>query len=297
MVWITPGDDGTPRNFGVARFTLPAGGDGDYKIQTWVSPLFDGASSADSDFHVVKNGQEVFGQFLAPNTQGGYTNTIHLVSGDTIDLDVGRGADGLQAGTALKIQASLSLVVAVNEPPVAKATIRPLANLSSKITNPQIISTNGSNATVILDGSLSTDEENDPLQFFWSTNGAPFAVGIITTNVLELCTYTITLTVTEAGASASDTLTLDIISTDQATEELGLLVDGSTLSRNAKRPLIASLKMGMASLARGDSQAGVNQLQAFQNKVRAQVGRTDPDLAAALIRAAQVIIDAVGSAH
>src|SRR5262249_18829890 len=44
----------------------------------------------------------------------------------------------------------------VNHPPVAKATVGPLAILSSLITNLQIISINGSNATVILDGSLST---------------------------------------------------------------------------------------------------------------------------------------------
>jgi len=57
-VWFGPGDDGTPRNFGVIRLTVPQGGDGDYRLETSVRSLFDAANSADSDVHVVKNGQE-----------------------------------------------------------------------------------------------------------------------------------------------------------------------------------------------------------------------------------------------
>jgi len=33
-----------------------------------------------------------------------------------------------------------------------------------------------------MDGSLSTDEENDPLQFTWLTNGVFFASGKVATN-------------------------------------------------------------------------------------------------------------------
>ena len=40
----------------------------------------------------------------------------------------------------------------------------------------------GSNATVYLDGSRSTDLENDPLQYFWSEGTNALATGVLATN-------------------------------------------------------------------------------------------------------------------
>ena len=57
------------------------------------------------------------------------------------------------------------------------------------------------------------------------------------------------------------------------------------------RPLIASLAAALDSIERGNSVSGVNQLQAFQNKVRAQVA--DPALASQFIEAAQQVIEAL----
>jgi len=59
------------------------------------------------------------------------------------------------------------------------------------------------------------------------------------------------------------------------------------------RPLLASLEAALASLGRGNPGAAINQLQAFEHKVRAQVARRDAALAASLIEAAQEIIDAL----
>ena len=53
------------------------------------------------------------------------------------------------------------------------------------------------------------------------------------------------------------------------------------------------MKASAASFDRGSNQSGINQLSAFQNKVRAQVAKTDPALAAELIASAQAIIDAL----
>lgn len=107
-VYATPGNDGTSRNFSTIRFTVPASEDGIYRIESDVKPIFDGPLSGDSDFHVVKNGQELFGIFLPPNTPGGFTNQLTLRAGDTIDFVTGRGADGLHADrTALKVRAWL----------------------------------------------------------------------------------------------------------------------------------------------------------------------------------------------
>ena len=68
-------------------------------------------------------------------------------------------------------------------------------------------------------------------------------------------------------------------------------LDDATLLRKNQRPLIATLKAAAASFDDGRVQPGVNQLNAFQNKVRAQVAPLDQALADSLINAAQVIID------
>jgi hypothetical protein len=61
------------------------------------------------------------------------------------------------------------------------------------------------------------------------------------------------------------------------------------LPRSRQQPLLATLKAAAASFERGNLVAGLNQLHAFQNKVRAQL--TNPVLAERLTEAAQVIID------
>ena len=68
---------------------------------------FDGPVSGDSEFHVLKNGQEVFGQFVAPNSATGYSNTLALAAGETIDFAVGRGADGSPDHSSLKVHATV----------------------------------------------------------------------------------------------------------------------------------------------------------------------------------------------
>jgi hypothetical protein len=59
------------------------------------------------------------------------------------------------------------------------------------------------------------------------------------------------------------------------------------------RPLTATLQAALASIERGNSIAAANQLQAFQNKVSAQVAPSDPVLAQTVIQHAQAVIDAL----
>src|SRR5262249_40511833 len=59
-------------------------------------------------------------------------------------------------------------------------------------------------------------------------------------------------------------------------------------------PLMATLQAASAALERNNLTAAVNQLEAFQNKVAAQVGRSDPGLARLLERSAQAVIAAIG---
>lgn len=106
-LWVTAGLDGQPQDFGVVRFTLPMGQSGIYRIETRVRDVFEGPSQGDTDFHVVHNGQEIFGRDVAPHETAAYTNEIALVEGDTVEFAVGRGADGSQMGSALKLEALL----------------------------------------------------------------------------------------------------------------------------------------------------------------------------------------------
>jgi len=73
--------------------------------------------------------------------------------------------------------------------------------------------------------------------------------------------------------------------------QLAEMVANSDL-RN-KRPLLASLQAALASIERGSHYSAMGQLGAFQNKVAAQVYRTDPDLAVELIEGAQRVMDAL----
>ncbi len=148
-VMLDCGTDGSPQNFAVVRFTVPANGAGSYQLQTSVRSKYDGGLSADSDFHVVQNGVEIFVKFMPPNSGTGYTNTLALAPGDTIDLMVGRGADGVQSASGLKVQASLTFQ---NSSPVPSILAQPAS---------QSVTT-GSNVTFTVTASGAA-----PLSYQW----------------------------------------------------------------------------------------------------------------------------------
>lgn len=80
----------------------------------------------------------------------------------------------------------------------------------------------------------------------------------------------------------------------KASRELCAQVNGYNIPSGIRNSLCASLNAAAASFDRGNMAAGVNQLRAFQNKVRAQSGKAISSATAnALIAAAQRIIRAV----
>ena len=107
-VFLYSGTDGATNPFGVVRFTVPSGGSSNYLVQTGVRPVYDGGAQGDTDFHVVRNGTELFGQFLAPADGSGYTNTLSLLAGDTLDFMVGRGLDNSGTASGLKIDLTIT---------------------------------------------------------------------------------------------------------------------------------------------------------------------------------------------
>jgi hypothetical protein len=74
------------------------------------------------------------------------------------------------------------------------------------------------------------------------------------------------------------------------------LLNGSNLTEQQKRPLLATLQAANDSMARGNRVAAINQFQAFQAKVADQIGPYNADLAADLIDSAQQFIDFLAGA-
>lgn len=135
--------------------------------------------------------------------------------------------------------------------------------------------------------------ENDPLAYFWSEGTNTFATGMLATNHFAPDLHVITLTVSDGQATGTNSVMLEVLSTAQAVGTLVELVEDSDLGGKNANPLLASLRAAAAAFDRGNLNAGINQLQAFQHKVQAQIAPLDPALAAALIEAAQEIIDAL----
>ena len=112
--------------------------------------------------------------------------------------------------------------------------------------------------------------------------------------VLPVGTHTIQLVVSDATLSATNETPIEVITAGEAVNRLA-----SSLSSNFPRPqpLLAALNAAIASADRSNPTAAINQLLAFQNKVRAQVEPLDPALAAALIQSAQEVIDALSGGN
>jgi hypothetical protein len=119
-VWFYPGPstiDGSAdasesiaaqANFGVLRFTVPADGGGDYDVLAAVRSAYTGPISGDTDFHVLVNGTEVFGEFLPAEGRTAYNTQLSLNPGDTVDFVIGRGEDNSYHGSGLIIDATLA---------------------------------------------------------------------------------------------------------------------------------------------------------------------------------------------
>ena len=171
--------------------------------------------------------------------------------------------------------------------------VSPLFQISTNDTDFVVLSPDNTNAAVIFDARLSSDVENDPLQYFWFEAGDTNAFGstVMVTNVLQVGAHEIVLLVRDGVATGTQSLTVEVITSAQAVAGLLLLVDDNVTSGKNKRPLVATLNAAMASFDRYSFEAGINQLVAFQNKVLAQVAPSDPTIAGAFIEAATAILD------
>ena len=112
-LWFVAAYDMQTADYGVIRFTAPASGG--YHLESLVHTYLNGPISGDTDYHVRVNDVEVFGQFLAPSSGPGYTNSFRLRAGDTVDFVVGRGRDNEIYASGLSIKARITTVVTAAE--------------------------------------------------------------------------------------------------------------------------------------------------------------------------------------
>jgi hypothetical protein len=212
------------------------------------------------------------------------TTNINDATNATLILDSVQLSDaGNYSVTVTNLYGSVTssnALLKVNQPPVADAT----ATVSP------VISVNNSNATVVLNGSLSYDPDGDSLQYVWYQTGStdPLATGVIAVVVLPVGTNSIMLAVSDGLAPRQQTITVQVITFAQAVEQLQAAVITDV---SKAQPLMAKLNAALGSIDRSNPIAAINQLQAFQNQVSAQISPLDPALAQSLIDEAQSIIN------
>jgi hypothetical protein len=189
------------------------------------------------------------------------------------------------------------IVLPGNKPPVPVIEISPLATFAGW-TNLLVIAPDNTNASVVFDGSKSSDPDGDSFRYFWSEGAEPLSTNAVFTNSLALGAHEITLFLDDTFplGTNSATVTVEVISPCAGVGILtALVLDGLRLPAKNQRPLLASLEAACASFERGHTIPAINQLGAFRQKVRAQIAPFDPNLAAELLQAAQSIIDGVSN--
>lgn len=223
----------------------------------------------------VANASSVLEATLADN--GGPTRTHALVMGSPA-IDIGgtcgptdqRGfatpADGDYDGTIACDAGSVEALV-VNLPPVAVAAVEnDLPVIAGE--------------TVALNGSGSSDPDDDPLTYAWTLDGPGYTSEALTGASPTFCAatdgvYTAILTVSDGDLSDSDEVEVTAVTVDEALNilitdviALGPMPDGDgTLNNGQVRGLTVKLEQGQKLLDRGKTSGALDVLAGFRQQV------------------------------
>jgi hypothetical protein len=168
----------------------------------------------------------------------------------------------------------------------------PVADASA--THTPVVSANGTNATIILDGSRSSDADGLVLQYSWYEASNWLASGVVAVKVLPLGAHQILLAVSDGFSFSTNAITVEVLTPAQAVRRLESIVNASVARPT---PLAARLDAALAAILQNNSGRAINELNAFQVLVKAQVRPKDAALAASLTQSAQDIIDALSSGN
>lgn len=190
--------------------------------------------------------------------------------------------------------ATMSLTVnPVNDAPVAEIVVAPLVEVPG-ITNLLVIAPPCTNAVVVLDGSSSSDVEDDPLQYSWflgdSTNA--WATGVVAVVTLPVGTNMVTLVVSDGAATDTASVDVEVLTVRKAIERLlRVPVHDSTLPCGNKLWLNVTLLAAEVAVQRGHLLLAIHWLALFQREVNALVAPRDAALAERLLAGTNEIMD------
>lgn len=176
--------------------------------------------------------------------------------------------------------------------PPALLIINQAPVVDASATQRHAISHDGSNATVVLDGSRSSDPEGGFLQYQWVLVGEPgqLATGAVATASLPIGTHSVRLDVTDGFSTSSEVIQIRVVTIIQALAEL---IDKVEKYTSPSQRLVANLRVAHCFVQSGRPSSGLHQVQVFQQKVRSQIQASDPDLAIIFHQSAQAIINAL----
>jgi hypothetical protein len=188
------------------------------------------------------------------------------------------------------------IVIPGNHAPVPDIQIWPLAHFPGW-TNLMIIAPRGVAACVHLSGRKSVDPDGDAFSHQWFDDTNLISTNVSTRVTLGTGSHDITLALDDHFPLGTNSamVTVEIIAPADALALLIAQVQDAGLPPQQLRPLMASLNAAVASLRRGNFNAGENQLQAFEHRTLELVGRTNPSAAEAIISSAEQIVNAIGS--
>jgi hypothetical protein len=184
-------------------------------------------------------------------------------------------------------------VTPVNDAPIARAQIE---NTVTFLDQPTIITLDPI-AIVILDGSRSSDIDNDPLTFTWLVGDPPvaFATGVRVTNEFAPGAYVFQLQASDGELTGIAQALVAVLAPCDAIALLVLRIEESSDPNGIKNPLIDELETSCNHFDKGRINKGIESLDIFQDKVADKLGDLDPAFAELLIEAAQTLIDAVSA--
>ena len=250
----------------------------------------------------------VHGAFFAVGEQGQIWSSASGVNWSRQDSGVNDWLDGIGAGpngTLLAVGEHGTILQSdpfteFNRAPIAVATVTPEAELLSSPGEPIVIATNGQNAQVLFDGSLSSDPDNDTLEFLWrlEPDGGPVTSVAGTVRVSEtfdLGEHVVSLIVRDSLVSDTNAMRLRVLTIGEAVDRLAELVHQSGFDTSVRIALLVILSTARDAFEQGDRAYGLQLLSYFQSLVRLRVQATQPDLAARLIGAAGEIRDVFDS--
>jgi len=165
-----------------------------------------------------------------------------------------------------------------NRAPQAAILVSPIIDLPG-FDSPTVLARSPMSAKVLLNARQSNDPDGDSLTFEWKIDGAAVSADMEATADLGIGKHVVGLTANDGKTTGSDEIVVQVVGAVDVLNQLISAVANSSIPEKRKTPLLASLNAAEAALNRGNQNAALNQLVAFQHKLSAQIAGAYPDLA------------------